>query len=111
MLLAPVVLALSVGPPLAARGAPGRSARAPLPWFAIGFVAVTAVNSVVTIPAGMKDATITLSTFLLTVALAAMGLKTDISKLYAQGLRPAILGALAFLFIATFSLALIKFMG
>ena len=72
---------------------------------------MTAVNSVVTIPAGMRDATITLSTFLLTIALAAMGLETDISKLYAQGLRPAILGALAFLFIATFSLVLIKFMG
>jgi len=111
MLLAPVVLALSVGPRLAARGAPGRPATPPLPWFAIGFVAVTALNSVVTIPAVVRDATITLSTFLLTIALAAMGLETDVSKLYAQGLRPAILGALAFLFIATFSLALIKFMG
>ncbi|WP_187435853.1 YeiH family protein [Bradyrhizobium hipponense] len=111
MLLAPVVLALSVGSRLAARGAPGSLARAPLPWFAIGFVAVTAVNSVVTIPSEMRDATITLSTFLLTIALAAMGLETDISKLYAQGLRPAILGALAFLFIAIFSLALIKLMG
>jgi uncharacterized membrane protein YadS len=49
--------------------------------------------------------------FLLTTALAAMGLETDISKLYAEGLRPAILGALAFLFIATFSLTLIKFAG
>jgi uncharacterized integral membrane protein (TIGR00698 family) len=106
MLLAPVVLALGV----AARRAPGRS-RPPLPWFAIGFVAVTALNSVVTIPAGVRGATVTLSTFLLTIALAAMGLETDVSKLYAQGLRPAILGALAFLFIATFSLALIKLMG
>ena len=51
------------------------------------------------------------STFLRTVALAAMGLETDVSKIYAQGLRPAILGALAFLFIATFSLALIELMG
>lgn len=111
MLLAPVVLALSVGSRLAARGAPGRPAAPSLPWFAIGFVAVTALNSVVTIPAGLRDATITLSTFLLTIALAAMGLETDVSKLYARGVRPAILGALAFLFIATFSLALIKFMG
>ena len=111
MLLAPVVLTLSIAPRLAARGTAGKSARPPLPWFAIGFVAVTAFNSVVSIPTGMKEATVTLSTFLLTVALAAMGLETDISKLYARGLRPAILGALAFLFIATFSLALIEFMG
>ncbi|WP_083636307.1 YeiH family protein [Bradyrhizobium sp. AS23.2] len=111
MLLAPVVLALSVAPRLAARGTGGRSARPPLPWFAIGFVAVAALNSVVSIPEGARDATVALSTFLLTVALAAMGLETDVSKLYAQGLRPAILGALAFLFIAAFSLALIKFAG
>ncbi len=56
-------------------------------------------------------AMVALSTFLLTIALAAMGLETDVSKLHAQGLRPAILGALAFLFIAAFSLALIKFAG
>lgn len=107
MLLAPVVLALSIVP----RGTSGRSARPPLPWFAIGFVAVAVFNSVVMLPAEVRAATVTLSTFLLTVALAAMGLETDVSRLYAQGLRPAILGALAFLFIATFSLALIKLTG
>lgn len=111
MLLAPVVLALSVAPRPASRSTGGRSARPPLPWFAIGFVAVTALNSFVSIPEGVRGATVTLSTFLLTIALAAMGLETDVSKLYAQGLRPAILGALAFLFIAAFSLALIKFAG
>lgn len=107
MLLAPVVLALSIVP----RGNSGRSARPRLPWFAIGFVAVAVFNSVVMLPAEVRGATITLSTFLLMVALAAMGLETDVSRLYAQGLRPAILGAVAFLFIATFSLALIKLTG
>src|SRR5262249_11345443 len=58
MLLAPVVLALSVAPRPAARGAAGRSARPPLPWFAIGFVAVAALNSVVIIPAGVRGATV-----------------------------------------------------
>ena len=43
--------------------------------------------------------------------LAAMGLETSISKLAAKGFRPALLGAFAFLFIATFSLTLIKWMG
>jgi uncharacterized membrane protein YadS len=40
-----------------------------------------------------------------------MGLETDIRKLTARGIRPALLGALAFLFIAGFSLALIKLFG
>jgi uncharacterized integral membrane protein (TIGR00698 family) len=111
ILLAPVVVALSIASRGSARRAPGASGRPPLPWFAIGFVAVAAINSVVTIPADLRSATVTLSTFLLTIALAAMGLETDVSRLYAKGLRPAILGGLAFLFIATFSLTLIKLMG
>ncbi|SEC70287.1 conserved hypothetical integral membrane protein [Bradyrhizobium erythrophlei] len=107
MLLAPVVLALGVAPRAGARRG---SKRPPLPWFAIGFVAVAAINSFVTIPADARSATVTLSTFLLTIALAAMGLETDVSRLYAKGLRPAILGGFAFLFIAAFSLTLIKLM-
>jgi uncharacterized membrane protein YadS len=51
------------------------------------------------------------ATFLLSVALAAMGLERDIGKLAAKGLRPALLGAFAFLFIAGFSLTLIELMG
>ncbi|MGY4310849.1 putative integral membrane protein (TIGR00698 family) [Bradyrhizobium sp. JR3.5] len=108
MLLAPVVLALGVAPRAGARRG---SKRPPLPWFAIGFVAVAAINSFVTIPADARSATVTLSTFLLTIALAAMGLETDVSRLYAKGLRPAILGGFAFLFIAAFSLTIIKLMG
>ena len=38
---------------------------------------------------------------------ATMGLETDIRKLRAKGFRPALLGGLAFLFIAGFSLVLI----
>ncbi|MDA9421304.1 membrane protein [Bradyrhizobium sp. CCBAU 53380] len=111
MLLAPVVLTLSVVTRASAQPAGGKSARPPIPWFAIGFVAIAALNSVVCIPAGLRSATITFSTFLLTMALAAMGLETDVSKLYAEGLRPAMLGGLAFLFIAAFSLILIKLAG
>ena len=65
----------------------------------------------VTIPSDAKAWIVAATTFLLSVALAAMGLETDISKLTAKGFRPALLGAFAFLFIAGFSLALIKLTG
>ena len=51
---------------------------------------------------------VALTTFLLSIALAAMGLETDIRKLRAKGFLPALLGGLSFLFIAGFSLVLIK---
>ena len=77
----------------------------------LGFVALVGLNSVIAIPAADKIWIAAVTTFLLAVGLAAMGLETDIRKLTARGFRPALLGALAFLFIASFSLALIKLIG
>jgi uncharacterized integral membrane protein (TIGR00698 family) len=114
MLLAPMVIAIGW---LAARGAKhGKSAgasatRPPVPWFVLGFVALVGVNSLVTISADAKAWIVAATTLLLSVALAAMGLETSLGKLAAKGLRPALLGAFAFLFIATFSLTLIKLTG
>ena len=74
----------------------------------MGFSALVGLNTVVAIPDDAREVIVTLTTFLLSLALAVMGLETDISRLYAKGLRPAILGAVAFLFIATSCLILIK---
>jgi uncharacterized integral membrane protein (TIGR00698 family) len=114
MLLAPVVITLGL---MARRGGNNdasmdvSSARPPMPWFVLGFVALVGVNSMIAIPHETKVWIATLTTFLLTIALAAMGLETDVRKLVAKGIRPALLGALAFLFIASFSLVLIKLFG
>jgi uncharacterized membrane protein YadS len=62
------------------------------------------------IPADAKAWIVAATTFLQSIALAAMGLKTNIGKLTANGFRPALLDALAFLFIAGFGLTLIKLM-
>jgi uncharacterized integral membrane protein (TIGR00698 family) len=113
MLLAPVVMVLGW---IASRRTTGRksasaSSRPPMPWFVLGFVAVVGLNSLTTIPAADRAQIAAVTSFLLSVALAAMGLETDIRKLTARGIRPALLGALAFLFIAGFSLVLIKLFG
>lgn len=83
----------------------------PMPWFVLGFVAMIGVNHFVTIPSGVKSEIVALTTFMLSMALAAMGLETDLRKLAARGLRPALLGLAAALFVASFSLALIKLTG
>lgn len=87
------------------------SGRPPMPWFVLGFVALVGINSVVGIPTEARFWIVAVTTFLLSIALAAMGLETDIRKLSAKGIRPALLGAMAFLFIASFSLILIKTIG
>ena len=115
MLLAPTVIALgSMAAWRAAKNAPtavASSARPPMPWFVLGFVALVGLNSLITIPAEARIWVAAATTFLLSIALAAMGMETDVRKLTARGIRPALLGALAFLFIASFSLALIKLIG
>jgi uncharacterized integral membrane protein (TIGR00698 family) len=115
ILLAPVVIALGL---MAARSSTKNdpastvpSSRPPMPWFVLGFLAVVGLNSVITVSPLDKVTIATVTTFLLSVALAAMGLETDIRKLKAKGLRPALLGTLAFIFIASFSFTLVKLFG
>jgi len=111
-LLAPVVITLGLLASRRARndGHDHVSAQPPLPWFIFGFIALVGINSIVTIPADVRSALVTATSFLLSMALAAMGLETDIGKLKAKGLRPLTLGALASVFIASFSLVLVKLM-
>ena len=105
MMLAPVVLSLGL---LVRRRGGQASAKVPMPWFVVGFIALIVVNSLVTIPVTIKAPVGMVTTFGLSMALAAMGLETDIRKLRAEGLRPLLLGLIAFFFISGFSLLLIK---
>lgn len=107
MMLAPVILVLGL---LVRRRDCTREkgARPPVPWFVLGFIAMIAVNSLITIPPELKTVLVGMTTFLLSMALAAMGLETDIARLRAKGLRPLLLGLAAFAFIAGFSLMLVK---
>ncbi|HUO92826.1 MAG TPA: YeiH family protein [Rhizomicrobium sp.] len=110
MMLAPVVLTLGF---LARRrrssDAGSAGASVPLPWFVLGFIALAGLNSIITVPADMKGLIVPATTFLLSMALAAMGLETDFRKLKAKGIKPLLVGLAAFLFIATFSLTLVHF--
>lgn len=114
MLLAPMILALSyytakrhqtIDDDEVKR--PTRRA-VPMPWFVLGFIVMMLVNSLDLIPHGEKIYLVQATIFLLTVALAAMGLETDFRKLRAKGWKPLLVGAGSWLFISAFSLALIE---
>jgi uncharacterized integral membrane protein (TIGR00698 family) len=107
MMLAPVVMTLGWFAVRRAR-TEGIQAKAPLPWFVLGFIALIAVNSIAPLPAALRPATTTFTSFLLSMALAAMGLDADLRKLAAKGPRPLLLGLAAAVFISGFSLLLVK---
>ncbi len=109
MMLAPLVLALGFF--RSRRSGASREANAakpPMPWFVFGFIALVAINSAIAIPAEIRSGAGLVTTVLLSIALGAMGLETDMRKMAAKGLRPLLLGATATLFIASFSLGLIS---
>jgi uncharacterized membrane protein YadS len=58
-----------------------------------------------------KGIIVMITTFLLSLALAALGLETDFGKLRAKGTRPLMLCGAATLFIAVLSLMLVKAAG
>jgi len=114
MLLAPMILALGYLTARDPQGAEGNRGKrpttqsVPMPWFVLGFIAMMLFNSFDLIPHVDKVYLGQATTFLLTVALAAMGLETDIGKLRAKGWRPLLVGAGSWLFISAFSLGLIE---
>jgi uncharacterized membrane protein YadS len=80
--------------------------RAPVPWFVFGFLAMVLLAGTGWIPTNLRSDANLLAQMLLALALAAVGLETDVRKLIAQGWQPLALGALATLFISSTTLAL-----
>lgn len=94
MLLAPVLLVMSL---LLARrrGAKGGKTAITIPWFAFGFLAVIGFNSFDLLPATLVDNVNSFDTFLLTMAMTALGAETSIDKFKQAGAKPFLLaGAL-----------------
>ena len=107
-MMAPVVILL--GEMTARLGLAGEGARCrpPFPWFLVGFLALSAFNSFVAIPSEIAAPIGLVTTFLLSMAMAAMGLHTDLGRIRARGVRPLALGFLASLFISLASLVMVR---
>ncbi len=107
-MMAPVVIALGeMSAPLGLAGV-GERRRPPFPWFLIGFLALAALNSLVAIPREVAAPIGVGAAFLLSMAMAAMGLHTDLRHIRSRGLRPLALGLLASLFICGASLVMVR---
>ena len=89
-----------------ADGGLGRRALRVLPWFLVWFVVAAALNSLGLVDASARGAISHAGLALTTVALAAVGLSTDLGELRRTGARPLALGALVWLTVALVSVGL-----
>jgi uncharacterized integral membrane protein (TIGR00698 family) len=62
-----------------------------LPWFVVAFAVLVAINSAGLIPAALQQALQTLSTWLLVVSMAAIGMKSHLKEFATVGFRPIVL--------------------
>lgn len=74
----------------------GARGRIVVPWFALAFVGVCVLNSLVALPPALHARLLDLDTFLLATAMAALGLETRFTRLRALGAKPLLLALLLF---------------
>ena len=113
MLLAPVLVIMSfalarTAVKAAAKGmqnlqsnteAAAKRGKITIPWFAFGFLAVIGFNSFDLLPAPVVDGINNVDTFMLTMAMTALGTETSIEKFKKAGAKPFVLAAFLYLWL------------
>lgn len=125
MMLVPVLLLLGVWAARRARGgaagAEGGKGKVAVPWFAFGFLAVIGLNSLsvylntlptpLGIPSWGSDLINYVDTFLLTMAMVALGAETSFDKFKKAGAKPFILAGVLFVWLIGGGYVLAKYLA
>lgn len=98
MLLAPFLLLLSsrLRHADAADAPTAAAAKISIPWFAVLFIAVSGFNSLHLLPEAWVACIVQIDTVLLAMAMAALGLRTQVSAIRQAGAKPLLLAAVLF---------------
>ena len=101
MMLAPVLVILSIilSRREAAAGQAGEKRKITIPWFAFLFLAVIGFNSLDLLPEAAVAGINSFDTFLLTMAMTALGAETSIEKFKRAGAKPFLLAGLLYLWL------------
>lgn len=110
VMIVPMALAFSfVAAKRAGLARPGSFSFAKVfPWFVLGFLFMSVWRTWGGLPTARAEWLTAIGKFLIVVALSGIGLNTDIRKIVAAGLKPALLGACLWFVVAALSLLMIR---
>ena len=117
MLLVPVLLilgywvALQRAKGVQPDGGAARSGKVAVPWFALGFLVVIGFNSFNLLPAALVDVINYIDTFLLTMAMVALGAETSIDKFKKAGAKPFVLAFILYVWLIAGGWAMAKYIA
>jgi uncharacterized integral membrane protein (TIGR00698 family) len=106
--LLPVILFAVMYTRATGKAAVGEARPPLLPWFAVGFAALVALNSTGWLPAALSAAGSDLSRWFLVAAIAGIGMKTQLGELASVGFKPVVLMVGETVFLAALALALLR---
>lgn len=93
MMIAPLLIGLSLWQGRRKGGDTGRIA---LPWFALLFIAVAGLHSLNVLPSPVVEFWNRLDLFILTMAMCALGIETNLNRIKGVGMKPIWLALLLF---------------
>lgn len=101
MLIAPLLIAIGYYLVMSTKNtqASSQGKKLVLPWFAVGFIVVAGFNSFHLLPSELVKNINDFDTFLLTMAMSALGMETLTSKFKGAGLKPIYLALIMFIWL------------
>ncbi|WP_101688756.1 YeiH family protein [Dysgonomonas massiliensis] len=112
MFLAPVLLiyALVLSKCRSRNGENSSTMKITIPWFAFGFIAVIGFNSLDLLAVEIVDAINYIDTFMLTMAMTALGMETNFKRFREAGSKPFLLAFILFLWLIFGGYLLVKYL-
>lgn len=81
------------------------------PWFVLAFIAATVLSTLLGVPDLLSDTLVAIGKFGIVMAMAGVGLNTDIHKLITNGGKPILLGLCCWFSVAGVSLLIQQILG
>ncbi len=108
LLIAPFLILLGIYLLKRNRSLQNSSSKITIPWFAIFFIVVACFNSLDILPKKSVELINNIDTFLLTMAMSALGLHTRFSKFKAFGIKPLYLASILYIWLVVGGFFVVK---